>query len=971
MTRIVSIALAAMTAGAAMAADWYVDNAAPYGGNGQSWGTAYKDLQLALTAAAANDTIIVTNGNYSAITRTDNAKILIRSVNGPSVTTISGGVNSPSAWRCATLGSQEGDNNITLSGFTLSGGYLVSGENIGGQAIGGGVIYGTLTNCVVWYNRGSTFGGGAAYSTLIDCTITKNTSYEGAGAYCCTLINCLVTDNEATTFAGGTFEGTLINCVVTKNKTVGNGGGGGTMYGTLENCIISENETGGYGGGVYGGTLKNCLITRNTGYNYGGGVYGNGTVLINCTVWGNTLTATSGSGAGVSGGTVLNSIVWGNTMNGGTLANWSAGGCAITNSCTMPMPSSYYGADNITDDPMFVNATAGDFRLRLTSPCINMGNNAHTDSATDLDGNPRVVGGVVDMGAYEFTSGLVCVDHAAGNDSNLGRNWVTPKKTLQNAVLNASAGWIVAVKDGTYAPFTRTDNAKILVQSLNGPAATLINGGGTNRCATMGTQASHVSLTLSGFTLTNGAAINDSTADGIKGGGAICGTLTNCVLTRNRADGWGGGAHMSVLTGCTLTGNSGVSYGGGSDTCDLTNCTLSGNTVTNAAGIARGGGAWGGTLVNCTLTGNAADLGGGAYQSTLNTCTLTNNTATSDGGGTHQGTLNNCTLANNTAASGGGAFNATLTTCTLRSNTAIEGGGAHGGTLVNCVLTRNTATSNGGGACGSLLLGCLLTINRVTNGTGSHGGGASDCTLINCTVAGNLRGASRSTHAGVYYCTVANSIVWGNDYSGQPDNWNKDSSFTYSCTTPFYKDTGNIEDDPMFVNVTREDFRLQYGSLCIDAGRNQLLSLYPMAPTDLDGTFRIVGPAVDMGAYEFTKDWVGPPDVPVIVPFSWLNGYRSWFGIQDYVALALAQGENNVPLWESYVAGLIPTNPSSKFLITNFVVNAQSVTALDWAPRRLDRIYTVYGKTNLTDTTPWYTPTNSGTRFFKVEVRLE
>jgi len=60
------------------------------------------------------------------------------------------------------------------------------------------------------------------------------------------------------------------------------------------------------------------------------------------------------------------------------------------------------GAGNITNEPLFVNEVGGEFHLQTNSPCINAGLNDYAPGATDLDGNPRIVGGTVDMGAYEF-----------------------------------------------------------------------------------------------------------------------------------------------------------------------------------------------------------------------------------------------------------------------------------------------------------------------------------------------------------------------------------------------------------------------------------------------------------------------------------------------------------------------------------------------------------------------------------------
>ena len=109
----------------------------------------------------------------------------------------------------------------------------------------------------------------------------------------------------------------------------------------------------------------------------------------------------------------------------------SNGNCVPNNSfksyvCTTPLPE--YGSGNITNEPLFVDPANGNYRLQPTSPCINSGYNAYltitnnfwetpdtfyfTFLTNDLDGNSRIAGGTVDLGAYEFQSPASSISYA-------------------------------------------------------------------------------------------------------------------------------------------------------------------------------------------------------------------------------------------------------------------------------------------------------------------------------------------------------------------------------------------------------------------------------------------------------------------------------------------------------------------------------------------------------------------------------
>jgi hypothetical protein len=108
---------------------------------------------------------------------------------------------------------------------------------------------------------------------------------------------------------------------------------------------------------------------------------------------------------------------------------------------TTPLPA---GLGNIANDPAFVS-DGGDFHLQSNSPCINAGNNAYAPGSLDLDGNSRIVGGTVDIGAYEYQTPTSVISYAWLQQYGLPTDGSVDYADIDGTGFNVYQDWIAGL----------------------------------------------------------------------------------------------------------------------------------------------------------------------------------------------------------------------------------------------------------------------------------------------------------------------------------------------------------------------------------------------------------------------------------------------------------------------------------------------------------------------------------------------
>ena len=902
------------------------------------WAIAATNIQDAASASGSGDTVLVTNGVYQYGGVSDGGSnrvyvpsaVSVQSVNGPAVTTIvgyqvPGTTNGDNAVRCAYL-----SEFATLSGFTLTNGATPISPGFGGGVyLQPGAI---ITNCVIIDNAAESDGGGCygqnQDAAVMNCWIAGNYAPEGGGAGGTVLDNCFVTNNSA-----GLGSGVAI-CKVYDSLFTGNG------------------QRTNSGSAAYISTLVNCTVARNT---------------------------STGLGA-ADGCTLVNSIIYYN--NSGLYSDCYQ--CQLTNCCTTLGGGTLLINGSISNSPSFVNSS-GDYHLNPWSRCIGAGNAIIITNSTDLDGNPRIINGDVDMGCYEnqspFQSPAHYVSLSSTNPVPPYTNWMTAATNIQDAVAVAQNGEYVIVDDGVYtnagavvygAETNRVALTNgITLLSSGGAQAAMIVGGLSTRCAYVGSNA-----VLTGFTLIGGSARNGAgdITNEQSGGGAWCaagGVVSDCYIVSNKTSntsGTGGGIYGGTIYNSIITNNN---LNNAVASAVLYNCTVISNCWGGGTGF--GGGLYNCTASNCAIAANRAYMGGaGVYRSTIyNSTIMANQSPGGPGAGAYQSYLSQCTLNGNHGTTGG-AYQSTNYNCTFAGNSGSDGGGVDNGVSYDCIFIGNSSV-NGGAGQNTTFYDCLIVSN-----TASLGGGAYNSTLYNCTVVNNT---ATNSGGGVYSTSgaVNNSIVYYNNSPATP-NWSG-VKFNNSCTTPAAVGgpASSITNAPIFVNMAVGDFHQQTNSPTINDGSNSALApathFVPITP-DLDGNPRIVGGTVDIGAYEYQGSNYNLP-----IPIEWLVQYSlPTDGSEDY-AYSDNSGMNN---WQKWIAGLVPFNSASVLAMVSpaptnnasgITVTWQSVTTRTYFIQSSTNLPTFWpvqsnivgqaGTTSYTDTSA----TNGGPYFYRIGVQ--
>lgn len=450
----------------------------------------YQTIQEAVFASKAHgDVIIVSPGTYTEEIRFYyNFDITIRSVNpddpakvettiivapsGNSVMNSRGSYGFYHAFNFVHTNYEH--KNTLISGFTITGGGIdcdksapVITKNVIRDCKTYGIMGGapTITQNVIRNNE----KGGVAYCSgaISYNSITNN---SGSGLSCCSgpISHNTITGNSVfSLYASGDGGGGLQSC------------SGIISYNFISGNIVKSEDGSGYFYESYGGGLNRCdgticnnIISGNLAISHLGCSYGGGLALCNGTITNNTITGNCAVSYKISQNGYPEELSW--SGYGGGLYNCDNAICKnniIAFNWAKADPETTcddHESFNFIGDPLFISTGGwskynpsntdndiwvdGVYHLQAQSPCINAGDNtAITGFATDIEGNSRIIGGIVDMGAYEQMPPIyyTLVINVVGKGTVANVNGSYQSGDIVNLTATPDSGYLVKSWQGT------------------------------------------------------------------------------------------------------------------------------------------------------------------------------------------------------------------------------------------------------------------------------------------------------------------------------------------------------------------------------------------------------------------------------------------------------------------------------------------------------------------------------------------
>jgi hypothetical protein len=369
---------------------------------GLGLGYDYAKIQPAINAAQEGDVVVVAQGEYGEPIRFKGVDIILTSVDPNDVdcrrsTEIE--VDGGSGPGVTFTGSES--PACVIRGLTIEKGWAWGITSYGGGIRGNGTKA-TIRNCNVQGNRADLGGGG-----LHDC--------DGLIEGCSIEDNVVEAEDFIVAKGAGLYEcdGIISNCIIAQNRAgddrTGAQGEGGGLYGCngkIVGCIIEDNYVIGNGGGLYNcAEVLNCTIVGNYVTGQGGAIYhdSDSGIVSNSIIWDNRA---------AFGGQILvecssvNSVPW-NLSIGYSNVQGGLGETIVAEGCKLQWESTNFDLDPLFARPGYWSSGTkwrhGDYHLLDGSPCIDAGNPVGDyGGQTDIDGQERLIGRHVDVGADEY-----------------------------------------------------------------------------------------------------------------------------------------------------------------------------------------------------------------------------------------------------------------------------------------------------------------------------------------------------------------------------------------------------------------------------------------------------------------------------------------------------------------------------------------------------------------------------------------